>query len=135
MTDDKEAITRTYTAYFQAFQTLNPQAVLPYYHVPSMLLSPQGVTIMATATEVEALFSQIIEGLKARNYARSELTDLRVQQLSDSIAMLSISGVRYTTDGEQLERLGVTYTLRKTDASWQIVLTTIHDPDSIIGLA
>lgn len=27
---------RTFTAYVQAFQTLNPQAIVPYCHVPCM---------------------------------------------------------------------------------------------------
>jgi hypothetical protein len=100
-----------------------------------MFISPQGVRVMATAAEVAALFTQVMEGLKARSYARSELTDLHVHQMSENIALVSVSRVRYTTDGQELERLGETYTLRKTEDGWQIAVAMIHDPDTILRRA
>ncbi|HEU0093744.1 MAG TPA: hypothetical protein VFS78_16655, partial [Vicinamibacteria bacterium] len=39
--DDADAIRRTYSEYFQVFQTLRPEAVASFYHVPCMALSPQ----------------------------------------------------------------------------------------------
>jgi len=73
-----------------------------------------------------------MEGLKASGYARSELTDLHVHQMSESTAVVSVSRVRYTTTGEELERLGETYTLRQTADGWKIVVAMIHDPDTIL---
>jgi hypothetical protein len=64
MAPDAEAITQTDTNYVQ-IQALNPHATLPYCHVPCMFISPQGVRVMATAAEVTALFTQVMEGLKA----------------------------------------------------------------------
>jgi hypothetical protein len=55
-----------------------------------MFISSQGVRVMATAAEVAALFTQVMEGLKARSYARSELTDLHVHQMSDNTALVSV---------------------------------------------
>lgn len=132
---DVEAITQTFTNYIQTFQTLDPHATLPYCHVPCMFISPQGVRVMATAVEVAALFTQVMESLKARSYARSELTDLHVHQMSENTALVSVSRVRYTTDGQELERLGETYTLRKTEDGWQIAVAMIHDPDTILRRA
>jgi hypothetical protein len=57
-----EAITQTFTNYVQMFQALDPHATLPYCHVPCMFISPQGVRVMATAAEVTALFTQVMEG-------------------------------------------------------------------------
>jgi hypothetical protein len=111
MARDAEAITQTFASYVQRFQTLDPHATLPYCHVPCMFISPQGIRVMATAAEVTTLFTHIMEGLKARSYARSELTDLHVQQMSERTALVSVSRVRYTSDGQELERLGETYTL------------------------
>lgn len=125
---DAETITATFATYVDAFQTLNPDAALPYCHVPCMFLSPQGVQVMATATEVHALFTRVMTGLKARGYTRSEITDLHVQQMSEDIAFLSVSRVRYKTDGQELERLGETYTVRKTADGWKIVVATMHAP-------
>jgi ketosteroid isomerase-like protein len=129
---DEAAITQTFTSYVQAFQTLNPQAMVPYCEAPCMLISSQGTLVMATPAEIEALFIGLIEGLKARSYGRSELTDLHVKQMSDHIAFVSVSRVRYRTDGQELERLGETYTFRKTADGWKIVAAAMHDPDTIL---
>jgi ketosteroid isomerase-like protein len=123
-----------YLAYLEAFQTLDPRAVLPYYHVPSVLLSSRGVSVMAAATDVEAVFATMMDGLQARGYAGSKITDQRVKLLSDTIAMVSGRGMRYRSGGQELERLSATYTLRRTDGGWKIVMTTVHDPDVIVEL-
>jgi NTF2-like protein (DUF6841) len=104
MAREEKAI--TFTNYVQAFQTLDPRAALSYFHIPCMFIPPQGVRVLATAADVEALLNQVMEGLKARSYARSELMDLHVKQMSGN----SVSRVRYATDGRELERLGNLHT-------------------------
>ena len=135
MLGEEEAISQTFTNYTQAFQTLDPRAVLPYFHVPCMFIPPQGVRVLATAADVEALLTQVMKGLKARSYARSELMDLHVKQMSGNTALVSVSRARYTPDGRELERLGETYTLRRTEGGWKIVVAMIHDPDTILRSA
>jgi hypothetical protein len=132
MLGDKEAIIQTFINYTQTFQTLNPNAALHYFHVPCMFISPQGVRVLATAADVEALLTQVMEGLKARGYARSELMDLQVKQMSGNTALVSVSRIRYATEGRELERLGETYTLRKTEGVWKIAVAMIHDPDAVL---
>jgi hypothetical protein len=63
---EEEAITQAFTNYIQAFQTLDPHATIPYFHVPCMFIPPQGVHILATAADVQALLIQVMAGLKAR---------------------------------------------------------------------
>jgi ketosteroid isomerase-like protein len=135
MAREEEAITQTFTNYIQTFQTIDPHATLPYFHVPCMFIPPQGVRVLATAADVEALLTQVMEGLKARSYARSELTDLHVHQMSENTALVSVSRVRYKSDGQELERLGETYTLRRTDDGWKIAVAMIHDPDTVLRRA
>ena len=118
MTD--EAIRRAFEEYFQVFQTLRPEAVASFYHVPSLALSPQGVTVMTTSEEVRAMFRTMRTALQARAYARSEHGDLQVKRLSDQAALVSTNVVRYAMDGRQLERFGATYIFRKTG---RLVLT------------
>ena len=132
MAGEEEAITQTFTNYVQTFQTLDPQATLAYFHVPCMLIPPQGVRVLATAADVESVLIQVMDGFKARGYGRSELTDLHVHQMSKDTALVSVSRVRYKSDGRELERLGETYTLRSTDDGWKIVVAMIHDPDTVL---
>jgi len=132
---DTTATIQTFTDYIQTFQTLDPHATVPYCHTPCMFISPQSVRVMATAAGVAALFTQVMAGLKARSYARSELTDLHVHQMSENAAFVNVSRVRYATGGQELERLGETYTLRKTEDGWKIVVAMIHDPDTVLRSA
>jgi ketosteroid isomerase-like protein len=132
MAREEEAITQTFTHYIQTFQRLDPHATLPYFHVPCMFIPAQGVRVLATAADVETLLTQVMEGLKARSYARSELMDFHVKQMSGNTALVSVSRVRYATDGRELERLGETYTLRKTEGGWKIAVAMIHDPDTVL---
>jgi hypothetical protein len=62
------------------------------------------------------------------------LTDLQVKQMSRDAALVSVGRVRYTTSGEELERLGEPYTLRKTDDGWKVVAAMIHGPDAVLKL-
>jgi ketosteroid isomerase-like protein len=132
MAREEEAITQTFTNYTQAFQTLDPRAALPYFHLPCMFMPSQGVRVLTTAADVEALLTQVMEGLKARSYTRSALVNLNVKQMSANSALVSVSRVRHANDGRELERLGETYTLRRTEDGWKIAVAMIHDPDAIL---
>ena len=129
---EEEAIIQTFTNYTQTFQTLDPHLTLSYFHIPCMFIPPQGVRVLATAIDVEALLTQVMEGLKARSYARSELTELHVKQMSGHTALVSVNRVRYATDGREMERLGETYTLRRTEGGWKIAVAMIHDPETVL---
>jgi ketosteroid isomerase-like protein len=132
MGQDEKLIAETFTDYVHAFQTLNAQAVFSYCHVPCMFIAPQGVLVMTTVAEVEAFFRRVMEGLKARGYGRSELTDLQVKRMSERAGLVSVGRVRYATDGRELEQLGETYSLRKTDDGWKIAAAMVHDPDAVL---
>lgn len=124
-----DAISRTFASYVEAFQTLDANAAAEYCHVPCMLVAPQGVQVMASAAEVVATFSRMMSALQARGYARSKLTALHIEPMSETAAVVSVSRTRQAADGEDLERVGETYILRRTDAGWKIVVALMHDPD------
>jgi hypothetical protein len=55
--------------------------------------------------------------------------------MSGNLTFVSVSRVRYKTDGQELERLGESYTFRKTGDGWKIVVAMIRDPDTGLRLA
>ena len=58
LTDDyKGAVTQALTDYYAAFSTLDAHAVAPYFHEPSLLVSPAGVGATPTRAAVIAVFS------------------------------------------------------------------------------
>jgi hypothetical protein len=60
MAREEEAIAQTFTNYIQTFETIDPHATLPYFHVPCIFIPPQGVRVLATAADVEALLTQVM---------------------------------------------------------------------------
>ena len=116
--------------YVQAFERLNPRGVVSFYHEPALLISPQGIVSLPTGKHVEEFFGSLMANLKAQGYARSEFPRLTEHHLSKDLALVSGIGVWKKATGEQLRRFGLTYTLRRSPQSWQIVVATIHDEDS-----
>jgi ketosteroid isomerase-like protein len=134
MENDTDAIVRTYTEYFGAFQSLDPEAVLPFYHMPFLALMPAGVVAVGHIDSARALFAPMMMALRARGYARSEWSRLGVQQLSESAAVLSCDVARHKADGSVLERFGATYAFHRTDSGWKIAMLVIHDREAVLDL-
>jgi hypothetical protein len=76
MTDTPEATLR---AYIRAFETLDPEAALPFYHLPSMFIAPQGVFAAPDAGTVRALLAQFMGQLRAQTYRHTNVSDLEVR--------------------------------------------------------
>ena len=129
---DKAAAAKVLTDYYRAFSTLEQQAVLPYFHEPSQLVSPAGVVPTPTRAAVAAVFQPIMDALRARGFAKTELTNLHLKGLSGTTAIAGGVAVRHKTDGQELERAGVVYLMQKTGAGWQIATIVIHDADDAL---
>ena len=135
MPDNHTEAVKAFIDYAKAFETLNPQAVVPYYHEPCMFISPQGVVVLTSQAHVGTFFAEVMEGLSARGYARSTFLNLQGKQLSDILAVVSGVGVWLKADGDELQRFGLTYTLRNTDGNWKIIVATVHDTETALQLA
>ena len=134
MAGDEQVVTQVFRDYLESFRSLKPDGVVPYCDVPCLFISAQGVRVMNTTGEVAAFIAQLMEGLKARGFARSELPELKVSQMSAHIVMVSVQRIRYKADGHELERLGETYVFRKKAESWKIVTAMTHDADRLLQL-
>jgi hypothetical protein len=124
-----EALNQVIADYYRDFSTLNVQAILPYFHEPSLLVGPQGVIPIPDGAALVAVFGPVMEGLRARGYGRSELEPGYVKSLSSSAALIGGVAVRYKFDGQQLDRVGVTYVLHKTESGWKFATVILHNPD------
>lgn len=125
-----EAVNQVIADYYRDFSTLNVQAILPYFNEPSLLVGPQGVIPIPNRAALAAVFGPVMEGLRAKGYDRSEFELDYVKSLSASVALIGGVAVRYKTDGQQLERVGITYLLHKTKSGWKFATVTLHDPDT-----
>jgi len=125
--DDEAAVTRVLAGYYRAFSTLDAKAIVPYFHEPSVLISPLGVAAVPTSAALVPTFAAIMDDFRARGYGWSELTMLQVKGLSATAALASGVAIRYKTNGQELDRAGVTYVLHKAGNDCKIVVTLIHD--------
>jgi len=132
--DDKAAVTRVLNDYYSAFSTLDMQAFVPYYHEPCFIVAPQGVAGVPTHAALVATLTPSIEGLRTRGFARSKLIMLEVKRLSATTMLAGGVAVRYMTDSQELERVGVAYVLQKADNRWRIVVIVVHDADNRLRL-
>ena len=126
-TVNEDAALRTLADYYRAFSTLEVQAVLPYFHEPSLFVVPQGVSAAPTFAALANVFTPIMEGLRAREFGRSELSVGSVNSLSGSATLVTGVAIRYKRNGQELERAGVTYVLHKAEAGWKIAVIILHD--------
>lgn len=121
------AIIQVLTDYYTAFSTLDVHAFLPYFHEPSLLIGPQGIFPAPTHAILSTIFAPALEGLRARGFGRSELSVQQSKILSETAALVTGVAIRYKTDGQELERVGVTYVLHKNDNGWKIAVLVLHD--------
>ena len=129
MSSDLEEPLGFLNSYYQAFSALEVDAILAFYHEPSMFVSVQGVNVVPTHAALGAMvLNPIREDLRSRGFDRSEFSLREGRRLSDALAVLTGVAIRYKIDGSELERVGVTYVLRKQNPRWKIVVLTVHEP-------
>jgi ketosteroid isomerase-like protein len=125
--NDLTDVTQFLTKYYATFSTLDVEMIAPFFHEPSVFISSQGVLTTQNSDNVKAAFGVIADTLRSKGYGRSELANVEVQRMSDTTMLARGVAVRYKTDGHELERVGVTYILQKSDNAWKIAVTVIHD--------
>lgn len=129
--NNQRAVIRTLLGYYAAFNTLEVPAILPYFHEPSLLLGPQGAFAAATHDSLATALTTVIDSLRARGFGRSELRVGHVESLSASANLVTGVAVRYRVDGQELERVGVTYVLYNAAGHWKIAVLIAHDPAEV----
>jgi len=130
MTDEKDLIEKAFQQYADAFQALDPAKVLPFFHFPAMLISPEKAAVIGNPIIGFFGFSKVMKDLKRRCFTRSEAKSLNVQQLSDNLAILTGLVIRYQQCQQDhpetiLECFNLNYTMRKVDARWKIIVGTL----------
>ena len=129
MNNNEEDVKQVLTDYYKAFSTLNVQSILRYFHRPALLIGPSGVIALPTPEAVVPIFGPVMESLRQRGYGRSELSLQQLRLLSATAALATGGAIRYKTDGQEMERVGITYLLHKADSSWKFAVMTLHDAD------
>jgi hypothetical protein len=127
--DEQREVVRVLNEYYRAVSTLKVEAVLPYFHEPSLLIGLQGAFAATSHTLLATAFTPALEDFRARGLGRTELSVRNIKSLSATAALVEGVGQRYKIDGQKLDQAGVTYVLHKAQAGWKIAVLIVHDPD------
>ena len=117
----------TLRAYVRAFETLEAEAVLPFYDSPCMFIAPFGVSLAGDGDAARHIAAALMEHARSQGYRRTEIRSLRVEGLAGNLAMLTGVFVRFDSKDAEVGRFGFTYILREGGAGWRIVVAVGHD--------
>ncbi|NJO41400.1 MAG: nuclear transport factor 2 family protein [Cyanobacteria bacterium CRU_2_1] len=132
MSDEEDLVLKIFQEYAIAFQALNPAKILPFYHFPAMLISPEKVAVIGNPIIGYFGFKKVMKELKQRCFSRSETKSLKVQQLSENLAIVTGLVIRYKKCPKEeqetvLECFNLTYTMRKVNGSWKIIVGALTE--------
>ncbi|MFN7986491.1 MAG: hypothetical protein U0529_03400 [Thermoanaerobaculia bacterium] len=114
-------------AYVRAFESLNAEAVVPFYSLPCTFIRPEGVWVVSEEASALALVRHLIDHAKAQRYHRTETSGLTVRSLAPTLAELSGVFIRHDELGSEVGRFGFTYIGRSDSGTWRIVVAVAHD--------
>jgi hypothetical protein len=129
MPDQLEQVRKTIEEYNKAFSKLKPSILFAFYHYPSILITQETAVSINNKLKLWIVFTKIVADLKKQNYGKSQTSPLNIKLLSDNLAVVSAVATRYTKDNQLLTSFGFTYTMRKVEDHWKIIVGTIHDVD------
>lgn len=128
MSNNPQVILDTFHRYAETFEHLKPAQVLPFYHYPALLIAPGKAVAIKNWVEGFIAFWVVMEGLRRRGYGHSHTDSLSVRYISHDLALVSGVVIRYKRDKTELERFGLTYTLRQVSGgNWKIISGALHD--------
>ena len=129
---EKTEVDHAFRDYNDVFSRGDLSAIGQHCNVPFVVISSQGVEVLTTMSEIEGFYGGILRNLRERGYSHSIRSELHVKLLEQTTALASGVFVRHKTDGSELETLGVTYVLRKTEGEWKIAVMMRTPPANII---
>ncbi len=121
--------------YGRAFATLDVDELLPYWHLPTAFVTPEGVRGLPTADEAEEMVSYLKGELEPRDYAESEAVAIYAHELDDNLVVADVLWHRYDTGGERIDRFASLMLLRETDEGWKIVVVAPHSAETMVSMS
>lgn len=127
MAHNPQVILDRFHQYAETFESLKPSKVLPFFHYPAILITPDKIAAIKNQIEGFFTFKKVMSDLQRRGYHHAHTKSLSVRHLSNDLAIVSGIVIRCRKDNTELERFGLTYTLRQVDGSWNIIVGALHD--------
>ena len=133
--EEKRAIGRFFGEYTSAVAGFDASRLVPYYEQPLTIVTAARTIVLKDAAEMQGFMNPFFERLKQRGGSgKAEYPQVHIRPLGPGVALASVLVVRYKTDGEELERGGFTYVLRRTGEQWKIAVLVGHGVSGVRAL-
>lgn len=128
MAHDQDAIVSeveaAYRNYVEKFNGRDPTEIAALYHRPhAQVTGDIGLSLVTDDAEQQELYEFVMAALDDLGWSRTEIDDLWIWPVSDSVAQVVSHITRYRADGSVLNHARANYTLSRRDGSWRVVLT------------
>src|SRR5882672_1214221 len=119
-----------YRGYIDAFNREDIDLYLRMFDLPYVIVSGErAAVVVADEAAREKFYTQMMIGIKNRDWARSGIDLMKGWPLGEKLAMLLADVTRYRRDDSVIERLRACYTMRNDGKAWRIVaLTEVRAP-------
>jgi hypothetical protein len=108
--------------YYKAFSTLELEACLPFFTLPSMFIGLRGTFAVANREDMAKVLGPALEALKTKDYQRSEFLEAQLTALTENTSLVRGVAVRYRASGTELERVPISYLVHLSGAVWKIAV-------------
>lgn len=128
---DGSDVSRWFDEYLEAFAACgrgekDTDTLLAYYGVPLIATTDDGCYALTSGDQVVAMVQQQVEGMRAADYARSEILDSEVTVLNSTSALYRGTFARRKGDGSEIGRLTATYLVTDGPAGRRISVLAVH---------
>jgi hypothetical protein len=130
--NQKAAVVGVVNKYYEAFIKNDVLHALELHDEPLLLIAATGITATVTHDEGAKWFAKAHDVLPT-DYSYSKFTNVQIKELSGALAIASGIDVKYSSSGNELQRSGSTYVLRKTSTGWRVAAILEHDPINALG--
>lgn len=131
MSNHQNAVAKTLKDYAGAFLSMVPSNSVPYFNLPLMFISDQGVFSFTDKAQLEGFLTKYMEGLKAMKYKRVELSTPTIEMLNDATSMTRFSVIRYDEADKVIGQFDAVYTFRRTGDDWKIAVAILLNKPSV----
>ena len=130
--EEMDAIRDLVGRYFEQF-ACDPTAAALFYGEPATLFLPDRLLVFNDRISLESYLRKSLAALKRHGYSHTDMEGPRTKLLNPATALHGVVAVRMKVDGTVIERLGVTYLLRKEGGRWLIYGGIATDADKLIS--
>jgi ketosteroid isomerase-like protein len=112
---------RFYREYIDLFNREDAQRCVDSFARPYVALSgSRGVNLVPNEASYAGDFGRMIEALKGRGWARSDIVAMETWALDPNLGMIVAHVARVKADGSNLEDVRACYMVRRENGQWKI---------------